>query len=277
MHTGAGGGFVGLGTAHILGELIFDTVEALVWTYQELRESLCATEPFGAAAPDESPASLREALILHGYAPSTAAKYGRIVAAFLQRVAPAKMKWLRDDDIEDYLESLREREVSDATQRLHLCALRSVFDKLLGMGLTAGIKHAPRPVARPPATEEDVRRLLVACRNPEERFICHALNGLKLLPHQLCRLGATGRPALFCWRKDEKSCADSRFSGIVPIVVTREGSPHTGWMLPSSRRPGPISTRTMRRVMGRLAQSCGLRTTCTAVRMGPVVSFGRCA
>lgn len=277
MYTGAGGDFVGLGTAHILGELIFDAVEGLIWAYQKLRQPSCPSQPFGTTAPSEARAGLREALLLHGYAPSTATKYARIVAVFLQRVTPAEMKCVRDDDIEDYLESLRERKVSNATQRLHLCALRAVFDRLLGMGLTAGIRHAPRPVPRPPATEEDMRKLLAACRNPKEQFVCHALNGLKLLPNQLCRLGAAGRPALFSWEKSERSCVDRPFPDIVPIVVAKENSPDIGWALPSSRRPGPISTRTMRRVVERLAQSCGLRTTCTAVRMAPMIPLGKCA
>ena len=277
MHTGAGGDFVGLGTPHILGEVVFDAIEALIRSYWKLRESPFSPQPSGSAAPNASLTDLREALLKHGYASSTATKYVRIVAAFLQRVAPSEAKSLRDDDIEDYLESLREREVSNATQRLHLCALRSVFDRLLGLELTSGIGHAPRPIARPPATEEDVRRLLAVCRSPEERFVCHILNGVKLLPKQLCRLGAPGHPALFCRKQSGKSCTGRRFSGVVPIVVDKRNSPDTGWVLPSSRRPGPISTRTMRRIVERLAHRCGLSTTCTALRMAPMVSLGKCA
>ncbi|MCK5805761.1 MAG: hypothetical protein KAI66_23215, partial [Lentisphaeria bacterium] len=51
----------------------------------------------------------------------------------------------------------------NASLRLHLCALRAVFDKMLGMEITAGIVHAPRPAPRLPATDGELALLRQAC------------------------------------------------------------------------------------------------------------------
>jgi len=70
------------------------------------------------------------------------------LVAHHQRKAKAK----REVDKVTYLNGLREIGVGNGTLRLHLCALRMVFDRLFELEITVGIEHAPRPVPRSPAT-----------------------------------------------------------------------------------------------------------------------------
>jgi len=277
VQAGIGGDFTGLGTAHLIGKVFLGTVEALLVACLEPRPTPAKSSAAKLKPGINVAGDLSDALLVQGYAPSTATKYARIVTAFLQHVRPIRLVHLREDDVDDYLDHLKQRGMGNATLRLHLCAIRTVLDRLLGLDITVEIKHAPRPRPRPPATEDDMLKLLAACGNPKERFILNALNGSKALPSQLCRLGAIGHPSLFLWERHKDSIPDPPPCHVVPLVMDKTISPETGWLLPSSRRPGPISPRTMRRIVRRVAESCGVRTTCTAVRLGPTISFAKCA
>jgi hypothetical protein len=129
--------------------------------------------------------TLEAVLLAHRYEPSTADKYARIVLGFLAEVNRVPWSGLGNDDVRAYLAGLRLAGACNATIRLHLCALRAVFDRILGLGLTEGIAHVRRPPPRRPATEEEVLLMLAACRSPREREVVDLFYFFKLMPRDL--------------------------------------------------------------------------------------------
>jgi hypothetical protein len=218
--------------------------------------------------------ALCQALVDLSYEPATAAQYAACVARFLAQVGTNDVTLLRDGDVIAFLHALAAGRRSNATVRLHLCALRAVFDGFLGMRLTAGIVHVPRPPRRPVATAAQVRTLMEACATPQERLVVEKLNHDKVMPGKLVMEvvpapSASGQP-----------CAEPPSPEAPATLPAREPLPtskQVDWLLPSPRRPGPLSTRTLRRIVQRLAARCGLHLTCTAIRLAPVVPLAGAA
>jgi hypothetical protein len=129
--------------------------------------------------------TLEAVLLGHKYEPSTADKYARIVLGFLREANRVPWAGLSNEDVRAYLAGLRLAGAGNATIRLHLCALRAVFDRILGLGLTEGIAHVRRPPPRQPATEEEVLLMLAACRSPRELEVVDLLYVGKLMPRDL--------------------------------------------------------------------------------------------
>ena len=272
MHRQASSGFSGLGTSHMYAQLLMDAVEACA---SVVRTVVPRESPSLSGGPGLVVAlrELRSVLVRHGYAPGTAARYSSHVFRFLRTVGPRTPEQLTHDDVKRYLQALRMTGKSNGTLRVQLCALRAVFDRLLGMRITDGIAHAPRPAPIPPARAEEVEAIMVASRrDPRDRMVVDMLNRAKLRQGTLRLLRVTeGASCLFAggdWRAAE---AKRTAPSIVPLVIAKDESACTGWLLTSSRRHAPISTRTIRRIVERRAAACGIRTTCTAIRKAVVV------
>ena len=266
------GEFAGMGTSRLYGRLAGDVVR----TCGSLaRSALSEGAVRVRRGPDANGDSLvlRRALAVRGYAAGTAAKYASCVSAFLEAVAPRAVEELSAADVERYLAAQKVAEKGNGTLRVQLCALRAVFDRMLGMQITAGIDHAPRPVPIPPAEPEQVKAVMVAARgNPRDRLVVDMLNRTKLRQGVLRLLRTPpGTCPLFTGRaveERERGCVPPH---IVPLEVAEDGAAAIGWLLPSSRGRRPISTRTIRRIVGRYAARCGFSVTCTAIRKATVV------
>ncbi len=270
--VGAGGDFVGLGLPAMVARSVFDVMEWCLDTVQRRRMAREKPDGVGLNAGSDL-GTLRDVLTDRGYAASTAAKYVSCVARFLRSVGCPKPGELTADDVVEYLAELRRAGLGYGTQRLHLCALRAVFDRLLRLGITVGIQHAPRPAPRAPATEEEVRLLRGACRGERDRLVIDMLNQTKLRPGQL-RMVAAPKGALHAGRNGHRARPDDKQSSEpIPLGIAADERAEVAWLLPSPRRACPVSTRTIRRVVERASRLCGIRTTCTALRKAAAVPW----
>ena len=267
----AGGSFTGLGLTAMAGRLVFDAIELCLNAVQ--RKANGRAPRFRIHLDWQSDLSaLREALSERDYKPGTVDKYVACVSRFLRRVRCTTLRELRHEDVSRYLNELRQSGLANGTLRLHLCALRTVFDRLLDLGITIDIKHAPRPVARRPETRDKVCRLMAACRTKRERLVIDMLNRSKLRPGQLRLLAAPADECLF-GKAANADCEKSHLREPVPLEVFTADTRGVSWLLPSPRRLDPLSTRTIRRVVERMSKSCGFRTTCTALRKAEAIPW----
>jgi len=220
-------------------------------------------------------ARLQEGLAERAHKPSTVAKYRACLARFLAFTGSGDLHRLTTDQVVSYLDALRTEGVGNATLRLHLCALRAVFDRALGIPLTAGIRHAPRPPPRPPGTFAEVETLYRACPAPCEQFTVSLLNRAKFMPSQLVMLAS---PLPMAGAPGSAGTATPVTGPVyIPIIVADAVTDPVAWLLPSRRRVGPVSVRTLRRWVHKAATRCGLRLTCTALRLAPVVPMAAVA
>ncbi|MCK5802432.1 MAG: hypothetical protein KAI66_06350 [Lentisphaeria bacterium] len=164
-----------------------------------------------------------------------------------------------------YLGTLAARNLGNASLRLHLCALRAVFDKMLGMEITAGIVHAPRPAPRPVATDRELALLRQACTDWHSRLVIDMLNRSGFRPGELVSLAFA--PPVTTMDGGERVGTPS----IRPVLCFAPTSAEVDWLFPSPVRAGPMSLRTLQRRVTRLGAPLGFRITCTAVRKAPVV------
>ena len=260
----ATGRFIGMGLMAMAGRLVSEGIELCLNAIQR-RAIERDTEPRIHLDLRSDLSALRKALTERNYKPGTVDKYVACVSRFLGNVKCAKPEKLRRDDILEYLNGLRKNGLGNGTLRLHLCALRTVFDRLLELGITVDIEHAPRPVPRRPATREEVRQLMMGCRTERERLVIDMLNRSKLRPGQLQLLAVPADGCLF-GEAVNADCGSNRPVEPVSLEVFAAGTRGVTWLLPSLGHPGPLSTRTIRRVVERVSKSCGFRTTCTALR-----------
>jgi len=258
----AGGDFTGLGLTAMAGRLVFEGIEFCLDAAQR-KANERDTGPLARLDRRSDLAALREALIERNYKPGTVDKYMACVSRFVQSVRCAEPRELRRDDVFEYLNELRQNNLGNGALRLHLCALRTVFDRLLDLGITVDIKHAPRPAPRRPATREEVCRLMAACRNGRESLVIDMLNRSKLRVGQLRLLATPTDACLFGAANAEGGKNRPREAALLEVFAT--GTRDVSWLFPSPRRLGPLSTRTIRRVVERVSKSCGVRTTCTAL------------
>ena len=272
MRAATYGGFEGLGTSRLYGGLAVALVRGLA-------SVAGAALPRRRSAPLRGPdlrevvAVLRGSLALRGYAPGTAVKYASCVSSFLRTVRPQAVEELTHEDVESFLRKLRLAGKSNGTLRVQLCALRTVFDKVLGMHITCGIAHAPRPAPIPPADAEDVKAVMIAARRkPRDRLVVDMLNRSKLRQGTLRLLKApAGGSSLFTASSRGSTGGRRVAPGIVPLEIAEDGAGALGWLLPSPARRTSISTRTIRRIVERYAAACGVSITCTAIRKAAVV------
>ena len=220
-------------------------------------------------------ARLQEGLAGRAHKPSTVAKYRACLARFLAFTGSGDLHRLTTDQVVSYLDALRTEGVGNATLRLHLCALRAVFDRALGIPLTAGIRHAPRPPPRPPATVAEIGAAFRVCSTPCEQHVVVRLNRDKFMPSHLIMLASPDPMALASCPAGTGTTADG-FAD-VPTIVAGAVTDPVAWFLPSRRRVGPVSSRTLRRWVHNVGARCGLRLTCTALRLAPVVPMAAAA
>jgi len=76
------------------------------------------------------------------------------------------------------------RRLATAVRRLHLSALRTVFDRCCGQHLTAGIGYAPRPPKVRSATPAEIRALLDHAA-PRNRIVVTLCSTLGLRPREI--------------------------------------------------------------------------------------------
>ncbi len=269
---GAGGDFVGLGLPAMTAAWVLDAIE-LCLRAAHRRAAGQSTARRRRISRKSDLGVLRDVLIDRGYAPGTAAKYVACVARFLGTTRCAKPEALTDDDVVDYLAQLAQAGLGNASLRLHLCALRTVFDRLLDLRITVDIQHAPRPLQRPPATEQEVRLLMTACRSTRDRFVIDVLNRTKLMPGKLRLLAAPPGASLFAGRTGGDTQRQDQNGEPVSLAVASSETDAVAWVLPSPRGDRPLSNRTVRRIVERVSKSCGVRTTCTALRKAEAVPW----
>jgi len=267
------GSMTGLGAVHMYRHFAEDLVSACVRTAAAVGRRISARVEHQFRA-DEWEQQLEAALVAHNYAPGTVRKYSVCVGRFLRACKWTGTGDLTGDDVRRHLLRLRSEGLGNGSLRLHLCAIRAVFDKILEKNITAGIVHAPRPPRRPVATEEQVTRLMAACRNEEERQIIHWLNGRGLLPGRLRSLvrGESDRAAPVDPSLGKRPPTEARPEPPVAPAGSRDGDASHRWLLPSPVRHGPISLRTLQRRVERIGATCGTVLTCTAIRLAPTVS-----
>ncbi|MBT3380221.1 MAG: site-specific integrase [Lentisphaerae bacterium] len=262
--TGAGGDFLGLGLPTMMERLVLGAIERCL---DVARQKAIARDGESQRRLDwrGNLSVLRDVLVERNYKASTADKYMACVSRFLRSVRCCRPQELRDDDVLEFLDELRQSGRGNATLRLHLCALRTVFDRLLELGITADIKHAPRPLQRRPATEEEVRQLMIASPPGRDRLVIDMLNRSKLRPGQLRLLAARTDESLSSgtWDGARKKSGSPK---PVPFELTPADTQGVCWLLPSARGPGPLSTRTIRRIVERVSRSRSIHATCTALR-----------
>ncbi|MCK5804530.1 MAG: phage integrase N-terminal SAM-like domain-containing protein [Lentisphaeria bacterium] len=252
---GASGQMTGLGTSHLFAGLICELIGACAKAVYAAGKTVIT----GGEEKGETvlvPHRLRETLVANGYAPSTARKYEACVLRFLEALGCSKLAHIRDDDVLAYLDWLVDQGLGNGSLRLHLCAVRAVFDNMLGMRITAGIVHAPRPIPRPAATEQELMLLREACTDFRTRLAIDMLNRSDTRPGVLVSL-ALAPPA-----DGER---ENSVKQIRPVLCFPRGA-DVNWLFPSPVRPGPISLRTLQRRVTRLGNSLELRITCTAIR-----------
>ncbi|MBN2451021.1 MAG: hypothetical protein JXR77_11565 [Lentisphaeria bacterium] len=257
----------GLGTGRAIEKTVTAVAVECVRGVRALYRRLCASRREGglAEAIEAGPEALERALVRSGYRLGTGCTYARCVWRFLEAVGHRELRALRDDDVVAFVAYLRSIGRGNACLRLHLCAIRAVFDTLMELGITTGIRHAPRPRQRPAATREEVQAVLRACGTSGERFVVGRLTGTGIMPGQLCRLGAPEMPPAAV--SGEGGSRDgTRKPHVLPFVVYEADAAGIHWLLPSPRGRGPISTRTLRRIVARLAAAAGVEVTCTALR-----------
>jgi hypothetical protein len=257
--------FTGMGRPHLYLELILGAAETCVLAVERVRRR--RREARRRRAVTASPEAVERVLLDRDYAPSTARKYARITVRFLNSSGVADPGELREWDVREHLRGLKAGGRGNATQRLHLCALRAVFDRVLGLGVTGGIGHAPRPACRPAASPGQVAAMAAACRNRRDLLLVSLLFHSGLRPAQLATLDIWQRLP-----EDGAAMPEQPLPGTcdtVPLpeeVVGGRRPSRTGSRHPASR--GGPSARTMRRIASRLSRQCGFHATCTAIRKG---------
>jgi hypothetical protein len=174
-------------------------------------------------------------------------------------------------DVVAYLRGLGMAEGHNAVVRVTLCAVRAVFDRILGWGITEGIRHVPPPPPRPVATDGQARQLCAASRDPLERRLVEVFLAHGLMPHRARMLGLRGTgdspqegPVVRIKAEAER---DGFAGGELQFTVQREEHRDTVWLFASPGRGRPLSTRTLRRRLRSLSERCGLHVTCTALRL----------
>ena len=184
------------------------------------------------------------------------------------------------------------RRVSWSWTALHISALRTVFDKLAGTGLTEGIPTPKRPRRLHDVLDPDeVARLLKAAAASRDRLAILLLYGCGLRTSELCGLRwadvnlAAG--TLLVRHAGGTPCSDAQrlLQGTrerrlslprraVPLLQAecwlREASDP---VLPGSRPGRPVSARTMERIVRRAAQRAGIakEANCRTLRRSYIV------
>lgn len=264
--TGTGRERTGPGTPAALAALGEAAFEACVATIQAGIAAFCRGRAVSAIAGEVD--RLEEALLAHQYAESTAKKYALTVIHFLE-VAGGRPD---HGDVVAYLDLLSESR-SNAVLRVTLCAIRAVFDRILGWGITEGIRHVPPPAPRPAATPSQVAQLQACAGSGQAGQVVDVLYELGLLPCEARLLG---------WRAGDAGTEGSGTEERQPRFRAASGDgdgrereyrvqpgeiPGTVWLFPSPGRSTALSTRTLQRRVRALGLRCGFHVTCTAIRL----------
>ncbi|MBN2452539.1 MAG: hypothetical protein JXR77_19295 [Lentisphaeria bacterium] len=257
----------GMGTGRVIEKavtaVVVECARAVLALFTRLSDS--RREGGLAQAIEAGPEVLEEILVRLGHRVSSARKYARCVCRFYDALGRPDLGDLRDDDVEAYLVDRQAKGLGNGSLRLHLCAIRAVFDGLMELGITTGIQHKPRPPPRPPATREEVRAVLQACATSRERFVVGQLTGTGIMPGALCCLGIPEVPPA-ALPGGEARAARTTGPQLLPFAVFPADATGIHWLLPSTKGRGPISTRTLRRIVARAAAAAGVQVTCTALR-----------
>ena len=267
--TSGGGAMNGTGTAAVLASDARAAADVCIAIVLAGVDAFSRKQAFSAVAGDVD--RLEQVLLGREYAESTSRKYALIVFHFLDATGG------RPDhaDVKAYLEKLTLEGKSNAVVRVTLCAVRAVFDRILGWEITRGIAHVPPPAPRPVATQAQVNELFAARPNPTTDHLLQALYDHGLMPHQVRRLGrrddgvsaGDDEPESVLIRiRPEADGAAAPAERVLRFEVRPKEYSGTDWLFASPCREEPLSTRTLQRRIAALATQCGLEVTCTAIR-----------
>jgi site-specific recombinase XerD len=206
-----------------------------------------------------------------GYAESTVARYTRCLRVFLFWCRRHGSGEIQTQDVIDFLAWLRRRGYGNSVRRVHLSAIRTVFDRLEGADLTSDIEYVPPPEGTAPAGPALVTGLL---SQSSERD--------RLLVALLARVGLrVGELAALRWRQVAETGVSIRVRRgrpkrpvLLPVphelaqqlAALRKGAPGPADHVFPGRLPGRgLSVRGIQAVVARLAHRCGTQTSCTAL------------
>lgn len=274
---GAGGEMLGVRTGEETLRLGAESVKAAATAVNAAKAQIKRHRELVRTAADVD--ALRKTFAAHDYAETTCDKYARIVRAFLDCVG-SNPTW---DDVNTYHQELVDTD-SRAVARVTLCALRALFDKILGWGITVGIRHAPRPRPVCPATPRQIESLFAAAESEQETQLLTVLFTYGLRSGQARMLGRRRDTGDLGRETDclevslvPRSGTEDGTAEPLAFTVLQPGQPHVEWLFVTGVSSHPLSTRTLQRRIGRLAGICGFHTTCTAIRLAGQVALATAA
>jgi len=131
MTHAASGNMTGLGTPIMYARMAQDLIRSCAHLMASAGRAIRSRHEHGRGA-DEWLRQLETTLLLHEYAPGTVRKYCACVAAFVREGRWTSPTKLTGSHVQRHLAGLRASGLGNASLRLHLCAIRTVFDKILG-------------------------------------------------------------------------------------------------------------------------------------------------
>ena len=278
-----GGDFTGIGTSVVYGRLLADLVSVTfvgtVSGVKQVHALLKRCKPGATAGCSggnllgQVHDVLLEALASGRLKSSSIDKYAIVLAQFISSLGCDDPGAVNGQAVAEFRRRRAAGGVGRGAQRVDLCALRTVLDRLLGLETTDSMHYAPRPDRVPGATREQVPGLMAAAVDDMDRLLLLLLNVLKLRPGQIAALRvADFRPLLggvvVRHDKPEKSFLAPLPGELLTLLVRvlRDRDPD-GWIFSSSRCPvEPVSVRALQKRLARICGRCGVTVTCTELR-----------
>ena len=257
----------GLGAVHAAGRAVSDAAQAVTLATESIRHLLRRAAPLPTADRrflDGVPGLLKD----RGYRASTVRTYSTCVARYV--IWRHRQGLVKDGhDVAGFLADLAARRYRSGVLRLHLGALRTVFDRLLGETITQDLSYAPRPPCTAAAPPQDIRRLVADAPQREALLVLLAATA-GLRPSELSGLRwqhvSTSQRTVHVVRGRRARTVE------LPIpadVAARLARYRTAGAKPedlvfTGQKPGcPLAVRSIQSALKRLCESHGIVVTYT--------------
>jgi len=173
--------------------------------------------------------------------------------------------FVSDEDARRFLYSVANKGASWSWIAFNITVLRTAFDKLCGLRVTAGFRTPKRPQPlRDILAPEEARRLLAAARSARDRLALGLLYGCGLKVGELCalRVGDADpdtRALTVTSAGGTRQRTLSIPENLLPLLRAEMSFREAGDFLLRGRTPGaPLSARTIQRLVRSAAQLAGL-------------------
>lgn len=209
--------------------------------------------------------SLKKEALRRNYSSKTIESYVYCVKKFLTSCQKDLNK-IKNSDVMEFLDKLVERKAAGSTINAHHCAIKFLFQDVLGKKITLKIRYSKKPKSLPTVlTRNEVIKLIDAITNPKHKLMIQLLYSAGLRVSELVNLKVKDIDfdANMGWVRNGKGRKDRLFiladviKNKLPEHIKQNNLSYTDWLF-YGRKKRNLHVRSVQEIIRKASKKAGI-------------------